>query len=172
MLFEIARSCSKCTTLWLTLGISFSFCLMVKAWNKRKNNNAKLVLNHQKLQMFTSNVHYFFCFIRIHSQTPSSEGQSVRLCSQIWFWTDVRFSRGLWNGPWRRIFNPRDAKRRSTPLCPERPGADLSTIWRRKRSKDTFSSNWNRFLLALGKIFELFSAYYECYFSKVQRRLT
>ena len=47
------------------------------------------------------------------------------------------------------------AKRRQsgTPeLCRTRPGSDLVAIWRRKRSKDTFVSIWDRFLIDFGRI--------------------
>ena len=53
----------------------------------------------------------------------------------------------------------------------ERPGANLDAIWRRKRSKDAFSSIWGRFLIDFGRIFEQFSEHVECYFSKFQRRI-
>ena len=34
----------------------------------------------------------------------------------------------------------------------DHPGADLVAIWRRKRSKDVFSSIWGRFLIDFGRI--------------------
>ncbi len=40
---------------------------------------------------------------------------------------------------WNPIFDQSGAKRRSTPLDPERPGADLGAIRHRKRSKEAFS---------------------------------
>ena len=54
------------------------------------------------------------------------------------------------------IFCQNCTKRWSTLSRPEHPGADLGAIWRRKRSKDAFSSIWGRFFVDFRRILEGF----------------
>ena len=55
-----------------------------------------------------------------------------------------------YNRPLKHHFTPKRIKKCSSATSVERPGADLVAIWRRKRSKDVFSSIWGRFLVDFG----------------------
>ena len=68
------------------------------------------------------------------------------------FWTPA----GLENGPLEHHFRPKRRQKATTPNYRKRLGADLGAIWRRKRSKDAFSSIWGRFLVNFRRILEGF----------------
>ena len=59
---------------------------------------------------------------------------------------------GSQNRSLERHFLQKRLKRSSTFSQGVAPGADLVAIWRRKRSKDVFSSIWGRFLIDFGRI--------------------
>ena len=110
----------------------------------------------KKLQMLHSFFINFYVFCEIRSQRQLFEGQNARLCSQICFFADFRFSNGPKIDPWTAIFSPTGAKRSSPSVGPGQSEADLGAIWRRKRSKDVLSSIWGRFLFDFGWILIIF----------------
>lgn len=61
---------------------------------------------------------------------------------------------GLGNGPLEHHFRPKRLQKSSRFSGPSHHGADLGAIWRRKRSKDAFSSIWGRFLVDFRRILE------------------
>ena len=138
---------------------------MAKVWNKSEEYNAKRGSEPSKTFDFRIDFGLIFnVFFRTHTQSPLFEGQSARLCSQVRFWTDFRFSRCPKNDPWTAIFNPTGAKRCSTLSRPEHPGADLGAMWRRKRSKDALSSIWGGFLVDFGWILIIFERTFNAFF--------
>ena len=74
-------------------------------------------------------------------------------------------SQGAENGPINPNNISKNHKKRSPPNYPERPGTNLGVIWRRKRSKDVFSSIWDCFLGRFWKDFGQISIDFWCCFS-------
>ena len=72
------------------------------------------------------------------------------------FWIPICTPRGLPNATIGVHFSPKRAPKWSPPNEWDPPEADLGAIWRRKRSKDAFSSIRGRFLVDFGWIFNEF----------------
>ena len=79
-------------------------------------------------------------------------GPCADLGPKVRFLMDFGSLLGSKMAPWSAIFGHKGAKRRTPPTGPDPPGPDLGAIWRRKRSKDAFSSIWDRFLVDFGTI--------------------
>ena len=78
---------------------------------------------------------------------------------------------GSQNRPWSHMIGQKGVKKVSPSKYGDHPGADLVAIWRRKRSKDAFSSIWTRCLVDFGRIFNDFRLICCCYVSKFRRCL-
>ena len=107
-------------------------------------------------------VHYFLCFFKTRSRSDFWRAQAPIYYQKFGlifngFWTPARPQ----HGPLEHHFLPKRLPGVRTGSYQERPGADLSldlsTIWRRKRSKDTVLLIWGRFSMDFGRMFDQFT---------------
>ena len=125
-----------------------------------------MVPSHQKALIFASIFHQIFMVFPTPLPEVIFRGtlRRSRPKSAIFngFWTPA----GPQNGPLEHHFRPKRRQKGYPANGTKRPGADLGAICCRKRPKDAFSLNWDRF----GLILEGFSSNFEG-FSKIFPRL-
>ena len=136
----------KAITFGFHFGIDFStFCRKGRKCEISEEYNAKRGSEASKTFDFRIVFSLFSCFCSNPLLELIFRGGLRRSIHKsvffIGFWTPA----GSQNVCFELHFRQSGVKKRSTPNGPERPGADLGAIWRRKRSKDAFLFDLVRF---------------------------
>ena len=107
-----------------------------------------MVFDQQKPLIFQSK-NYFSMFFQKRSKNQFLDVKGADRWSKVRFGSHFGNKGVAQNDPWKTTFRPKDGPKGYPANDPERPGADLGAIWRRKRSKDVFFSIGDRFWLFL-----------------------
>ena len=87
------------------------------------------------------------------------EGQSANLASKVDFWSHFGSQAGARISSWSEFVEQNGAQGWGTPNCVERSGADLGSIWHRKRPKDHFGTILDTFWAHFGASLDSFLTY-------------
>ena len=123
-----------------------------------------MVLGHQKPSIFAVIVHMILRFFLKPFPECIFRGSKSELSLKRAILERSAISWGAENGPIIPNNISKNDKKGSRANYGDPPGADLGAIWRRKRSKDEFSSIWDRFWVDFRRILEKYRLIFDVVF--------